>query len=427
MSTAAVSTTSIYAELQAFSQNRQTDVKQLGSALQSGDLAGAQQAYNTLVTLGQGGPFANAEPFSKNSRAQAFETIGQDLQNGDLAGAQAAFATLTAKGNNSAQAAQSTPAAVVNISANNTNTAPTDNTNSIYAQLQAYRQTRTTDLAQLGQDLQAGNQTAAQTDVANLTALGQSGPQADGQIFERTDRAQDFQAIGQALQSGDLAGAETAYTALASTFGQPITGGKTASGGPLGPPVSQQPIAIAGPVSQPPIASGGPVSQPPSTSNIPEIVINLGGTSGTGASTGSATPEIVINLQEGNSSSGSSGIAEIDINFGGGSNTSASTGAATTGTSSTGSASASPATPELVINLGQGNSASSTNPEEITINLSGGNSGGQVSISSGQGSNAEQLQINLNQLSNNELILNLFNSNAASQTASSSTGLSVQA
>jgi len=163
MSTAAVSTTSIYAELQAFSHNRQTDVKQLGKALQSGDLAGAQQAFNALVTLGQGGPFANGEPFAKNSRAQAFETIGQDLQNGDLAGAQAAFTALTAKGTDTVQATQPAPAVVVTISGNGTNPPPVPGTtDSIYKQLQAYRQTRSTDLAQLGQDLQAGDQAAAQ-------------------------------------------------------------------------------------------------------------------------------------------------------------------------------------------------------------------------------------------------------------------------
>src|SRR5580658_6254475 len=94
MSTAAVSGQSIFQELQSFYQNRQVDLKQLGSALQSGDLNGAQQAYNALATLGQSGPFADSEPFSKSTRAQAFETIGQDLQAGDLDGAQAAFAKI---------------------------------------------------------------------------------------------------------------------------------------------------------------------------------------------------------------------------------------------------------------------------------------------------------------------------------------------
>ena len=47
MSTAPVSSQSIYQELQTFYQDRQTDLSQLGSALQSGNLTGAQQAYST--------------------------------------------------------------------------------------------------------------------------------------------------------------------------------------------------------------------------------------------------------------------------------------------------------------------------------------------------------------------------------------------
>ena len=112
MSTAAVSTLSIFQELQSFYQNRQADLKQLGYALQSGDLTGAQQAYQTLAVLGEGGPFANSEPFSKSSRAQAFDALGEAIQAGDVARAQADFATLTGNHINPAQA---TPAAVVNI------------------------------------------------------------------------------------------------------------------------------------------------------------------------------------------------------------------------------------------------------------------------------------------------------------------------
>src|SRR5271166_2567735 len=101
MSTAAVSTQSIQQELQSFYQNVRTDLKELGSALKSGDLKGAQQAYTTLAAAGQSGPYANAEPFYNSVRAQAFETIGQDLKTGDLAGAQAAFASLTSKASSS--------------------------------------------------------------------------------------------------------------------------------------------------------------------------------------------------------------------------------------------------------------------------------------------------------------------------------------
>jgi hypothetical protein len=56
MSTAAVSSTSINQELHQYFQTRQSDLKQLGQALSTGDLAGAQTAYNNIVALGQKGP-----------------------------------------------------------------------------------------------------------------------------------------------------------------------------------------------------------------------------------------------------------------------------------------------------------------------------------------------------------------------------------
>jgi hypothetical protein len=212
MSTGAVSSLSIFQELQGFYQNRQTDLKQLGSALQSGDLAGAQQAYNTLAALGQSGPFSNSEPFSKSSRVQAFNALGEALQAGDLARAQTAFATLTG---NESKSATSEQATIVSLTG-----AQSSNASSIYQQLQAYRQQRLADLAQLGQALQSGDLAGAQSAFNALTALGQTGPNRNGQVFSRADRAQDFQAIGQALQSGDLAGAKSAFANLSGTFGK---------------------------------------------------------------------------------------------------------------------------------------------------------------------------------------------------------------
>jgi hypothetical protein len=390
MSTAAVSGQSIFQELQSFYQNRQADVSQLGSALQSGDLSSAQQAFSELAALGQSGPFANSEPFSKNSRAQAFETIGQDLQSGDLAGAQAAFATLTSKQSNSTTAAESNPATLVNISitepgsgaAATAGTTSTTSTPSIYQQLQAFRQQRLSDLVQLGQDLAAGNQTAAQQDVNTLTTLGQSGPSANGQVFQQADRAQDFQAIGTALQSGNLAGAESAFTTLAGTFNKNIQAELAISGygatgaqpvGPTQAPVSTVPPPAPVSTVPPPVAQPvGPTQVGPAsagTSNVPEIVINLGGVSGTPASTESATPEIVINL-------------------------------------------------------GQDNNSSTASPEEVTINFGGGSSGDTISINTSinttQGNSSDQININLNRQSNSEFIVNLLNSNAISQTESAS-------
>ena len=59
---------------------------QLSSAIQSGDLAGAQSAYATLTQASAGDPNS---PF-----AQALDQIGDALQSGDTGKAQAALASL---------------------------------------------------------------------------------------------------------------------------------------------------------------------------------------------------------------------------------------------------------------------------------------------------------------------------------------------
>jgi hypothetical protein len=433
MSTAAVSSSSIFQELQGFYQNRQTDVQQLGSALKSGDLNGAQQAYSNLAELGEDGPFANSEPFSKSSRADAFNAVGEALQAGDLARAQTAFATLT--GSQSGSAASTSASKLASTTASTTTkttaatvvsltgtqgtasspVAATGSTSSIYQQIQTYRQQKQADLTQLGQDLTAGNTAAAQQDFNTLTALGQSGPSANGQAFQNSSREQDFQAIGQALQAGNLAGAQTDFANLASTNG--VVGIHV-------PPV-RDPLPIFPPITPTivapilPIAPNTPIAQPVAVaptapgSGVDEIVINLGSPSSTSSASGSTTPEIVINL--GQSSGSSSAAEQITINLGDAASTSTS--------SSIGAAS----TPEIVLNLGQSSGSSSVNPEEITINFGTG-SGGQITIDDNQGQNGgsgQQQTISLNPQGNYELILNLLSSG---QTASaSSSGLSVQA
>jgi hypothetical protein len=360
MSTSAVSGSSIFQELQSFYQTRQSDLKQLGSALQSGDLAGAQQAYSALAALGQDGPFANSEPFSKSGKAQAFDAVGQALQAGDLAGAQAAFTSLKGSQSNSSTP---TDASFVTLNSTQTNSATsTDSASSIYQQLQAFREQRKTDLAQLGQALQSGDLAGAQTAFDALTALGTSGPNKDGQPYQQAGRASDFQAIGQALQSGDLAGAQAAFTTLAGTFGNQN---------------QQTQSAIT--------AYNG---------NAPEIVVNFLSSlssSPTSSPTSSSTPAGVL---------------------------------------STASSSVQLGAPEIVINLGSG-SGSSSRPESVTINLSNTSAGEQVSISESKGqsgSAAEHVTLNLSEQNNYELVLNLFNSGAASQAQSNSGGaVSLQA
>jgi hypothetical protein len=409
MSTAAVSSSSIFQELQSFYQNRQADLKHLSSALHSGDLSGAQQAYKSLALLGEGGPFANSEPFGRSARAQAFDAVGEALQAGDLARAQASFATLTAA--QSKTTTSVTPAAVVNIA--NTQlvtTPPVSNNSSIYQQLHLYQQQRTADIAQLGKDLKAGDLKAAQQDFNTLTALGQSGPNKNGLTFQQTNRAQDFQAIGQALQAGDLAGAQVAFASLKSDLGKQNQQAQTAIsaytrvvaeivinfGAPQASNTGSSVLTPAPPI-EPPVSEPASTGTTSTNSATPELIINLGSASNPTASSG--TPDLVINLEAASSSNASSGSAG----------------------------------PGITINVGQGNNSSTASAEEITINFAtGGGTGPQVSIEAAQGQNAssaDQFTIDLNQQNTNnyQLILSLFNPTAASAAQNSSSALSVSA
>ena len=83
--------------------------------------------------------------------------------------------------------------------------------------LQTYFKERRPEVQQLGKDLKSGNFAAAQQDYNNLVALGNNVLHKDNP-FLRSDRGLDFNAIGGALQNGDLAGAQQAYAALESTY-----------------------------------------------------------------------------------------------------------------------------------------------------------------------------------------------------------------
>jgi hypothetical protein len=94
MSTAAVSSNSLYQQLQTYFQTRQSDLQQLGQDLQNGDLTDAQQEFSAIQTLGQSGPFASGDAFRSSTRQQDFNAIGQALQSGNVSAAQQAFSQL---------------------------------------------------------------------------------------------------------------------------------------------------------------------------------------------------------------------------------------------------------------------------------------------------------------------------------------------
>jgi hypothetical protein len=305
MSTQAVS---ILQEIQGFYQDRRADLKQLGAALKAGNVDQAQQVYDALVALGQGGPFKSAEPFAKTARSQAFDAIGQALQAGDLVGAQTAFDSLS-----HAQGTQNNvvenQAFVVNLTIiqGSTGTSEAVPTDSIYQQRQEFREQRKAGLEQLGQALKSGDVDAAQQAYDALVTLGQNGPLRNGQTFHRADRAQDFAAIGDALASGNLDAASAAFAALDQTFGH---NGSPIGSLPPGPPTPIPPHETSpptpGPTPIPPGPTGPPTPAPTPTTAPPEVTINVGGTPSTNGSAG----EIVINLPQ------QTGSEEIQINFG---------------------------------------------------------------------------------------------------------------
>jgi len=94
MSTSAVNSASINQQLQQYFQTRQSDLRQLGQALSSGNLTAAQTQFTNITALGDSGPFAGGNAFKITGRQDDFNALGQALQSGDLAGAQQAFGAL---------------------------------------------------------------------------------------------------------------------------------------------------------------------------------------------------------------------------------------------------------------------------------------------------------------------------------------------
>jgi hypothetical protein len=83
-----------------------------------------------------------------------------------------------------------------------------------------YFKERRAEVQQLNEALKSGDIASAQQDYNNLVALGKNSLKRDNP-FLRSDRGQDFNAIGGALQSGDLNAARQAFAALEGTYKLP--------------------------------------------------------------------------------------------------------------------------------------------------------------------------------------------------------------
>src|ERR1700722_14130477 len=147
-------------------QEIKQDFQQLASALQSGDLSGAQSAYASIQqVLGANQGLGNST--GSNTLQNDFAALGQALQSGALDQAQSAFSQLqtdaqangTSKCSGSGQAAQQ-------------------------------------DYVQIGNDLQSGHLTDAQSAYSNLQQLVEAyqGPSSSTNAIQT-----DFNTLGQDL------------------------------------------------------------------------------------------------------------------------------------------------------------------------------------------------------------------------------------
>jgi outer membrane protein assembly factor BamD (BamD/ComL family) len=193
-------------------QVAQQDYTRLASDLQAGNLAGAQSDYANLQQLVRAyqGP-----SLSTNAIQKDFGALGQDLQSGNLAQSQGELSQLQGD----FQTATQNP-------------------------VQQVRQ----DYGQLAGALQSGNLTEAQSAYRALeqelqTQSGSGHAAATNSTAGNDPIANDLKALGQALSSGNLTQAQSAFSQLQSdvqTAEQSATGNSQTQGVQASPAAAQQ-------------------------------------------------------------------------------------------------------------------------------------------------------------------------------------------
>ncbi len=95
------------AVLASSNSTQQQALQSLQQSLASGDVNGAQSAFQTLQTLFQNSATTSGSTLSSNSQLSTdLSTLGSALNSGDLSSAQSAFATVLGDLKSSASAAQ---------------------------------------------------------------------------------------------------------------------------------------------------------------------------------------------------------------------------------------------------------------------------------------------------------------------------------
>jgi hypothetical protein len=218
MSISALSSNLIADLSQQYQQNPfqkiQQDFKQLASDLQSGDLSGAQSAYASIEQLLPANQSSSGSATGSNGSSAIqsdIASLGQALQSGDLSGAQSAFSQLQSDLQTAAQSAQTPPQAEDQYVGRSSQQGL-----SVAKQVQQ-------DYAQLASSLQSDDLAGAQSAFTNLqqalqsqgTSTTQSSTGSSTNSSSGSDTiANDFSALGQALSSGSLSQAQSAFSQL---------------------------------------------------------------------------------------------------------------------------------------------------------------------------------------------------------------------
>ena len=177
---------------QAQMQQRKEDISQLSAALQGGDLSSAQSAFTALQGLqpkqnSSATSSSNTTNSTGNTVSADFASLGQALQSGNLADAQTAFAKMQSdmqaqKGGHHHH--------------HNAGTTPTNTSSTTDASTQ--------EASALLATLSTPASTSTSTDTSSSTSTTKS-PKAI---------SADFSSLGQALQSGNLADAQSAFAKI---------------------------------------------------------------------------------------------------------------------------------------------------------------------------------------------------------------------
>jgi hypothetical protein len=212
--------------------------------------------------------------------------------------------------------------------------------------------------------------------------------QTDQTYFQQ--RRTDLQQLGKDLQSGNLSASQQDFTTLQS-LGQsgPLSGGNA-----FAVSARQQDFTAIGQALQSGNLSSAQQAYSQLESTFNHHVRVAPPVADGGGSTGSTTPTSTSPTSTSPTS--------------------------TSPTSTSPTSSGAPASSEIIVNLG-----AITPGEQVNINIANGANGSdQITIGvAGQGSTPEQITLNLNASSNQELVLNLFNSTTS--TSSQGSGLSV--